>query len=245
MKVLVIGATSAIATATTRQLVARGDMDLHLVARKGSQLKALGEDLKIRGAVRITTQQLDLASLGDHEECVSQAVTNLAQLDLALICHGSLGNQETDQRSADATLEQLNTNALSHISLLTHISNVMEQQQSGTIVVISSVAGDRGRASNYIYGSAKAMVSTFAEGLRNRLLGTGVHVITVKPGLVDTPMTADFKKGLLWAQPEDIATGILQAIDKKTGVVYLPKYWRLIMLIIKHLPDFIHKRLKI
>tara|TARA_E500000331_G_C17139316_1_gene661980 strand:+ start:411 stop:776 length:366 start_codon:yes stop_codon:yes gene_type:complete len=121
----------------------------------------------------------------------------------------------------------------------------MKQQQSGTIVVISSVAGDRGRASNYIYGAAKAMVSTFAEGLRNRLFGTGVHVITVKPGFVDTPMTEDFKKGLLCVQPEDIAAGILRAVDKKKSVVYLPKYWWVIIFIIKHLPNFLYKRLNI
>jgi short-subunit dehydrogenase len=121
----------------------------------------------------------------------------------------------------------------------------MEAQQQGSIAVISSVAGDRGRASNYLYGSAKAAVSTFLSGMRQRLEKRGVNVLTVKPGFVDTPMTRDFKKSALWAKPEEVARGIVRAIDRRKAVVYLPWFWSIIMLIIKHVPEFMFKRTKL
>jgi hypothetical protein len=131
------------------------------------------------------------------------------------------------------------------IEFITAAANYFENKKSGTIVVIGSVAGDRGRQSNYIYGTAKSMLSTFLQGLRNRLHPHGVQVITVKPGFVDTPMTASFKKGALWASADSIAAGIEKAIAKKSDVVYLPGFWRFIMLIICHIPEGIFKKLKL
>ena len=121
----------------------------------------------------------------------------------------------------------------------------MEAQKAGKIAIISSVAGDRGRQSNYIYGACKAMVTTFAAGLRNRLQASNVHVITIKPGFVDTPMTAHIPKGALWAQPEEVAKDIMSAFEKDKNIVYTPWFWRYIMLIIQHVPEFIFKKLKL
>jgi short-subunit dehydrogenase len=121
----------------------------------------------------------------------------------------------------------------------------MEAQGSGSIAVISSVAGDRGRQSNYVYGAAKGLVTRFLQGLRNRLAKKGVQVLTIKPGFVDTPMTAAFKKGALWAQPDDVARGILAAIENGKNEVYLPGFWWLIMAIIRHIPEPIFKKLSL
>jgi len=130
------------------------------------------------------------------------------------------------------------------ISLLTHLGNRFEQQGFGSIAVISSVAGDRGRQSNYVYGSAKAMVTTFTSGLRQRLYAKGVSVITIKPGFVDTPMTAAFKKGPLWAKPEHVAAAIV-ATERGAGEYYLPRFWWAIMMIIKNIPELVFKRLSL
>ena len=134
-------------------------------------------------------------------------------------------------------MAELKTNALSTISLLTHIANRFEAKQAGTIAVISSVAGDRSRASNYVYGSAKAMVTAFTSGLRQRLHKSHVAVVTIKPGFVDTPMTASFKKGLLWAKPDSVAEKIVQAINKRKNEVYVPAFWWAVMLVIKGIPN--------
>jgi short-subunit dehydrogenase len=142
-------------------------------------------------------------------------------------------------------VHELTTNAVSVAAILTRVANRFEQRRAGTIVVISSVAGDRGRQSNYVYGSAKAMVTAFTSGLRQRLYGSGVAVVTIKPGFVDTPMTAAFPKGPLWAKPHKIAAGIVRAVDRSATVLYLPAFWRLIMLIIRLIPESIFRRLKL
>jgi short-subunit dehydrogenase len=145
----------------------------------------------------------------------------------------------------ETSLAEFATNGTSTIALLTLIANRMQQARRGSIAVISSVAGDRGRSSNYLYGSAKAAVSTFLGGLRQRMAKHGVDVITIKPGFVDTPMTRDFKKGALWAKPEAIAAGIVKAVDKGRPVVYLPWFWFIIMTIIRSVPEFLFKRLSL
>jgi decaprenylphospho-beta-D-erythro-pentofuranosid-2-ulose 2-reductase len=121
----------------------------------------------------------------------------------------------------------------------------MKQNETGTIAVISSVAGDRGRKSNYVYGSAKGGLTIFLQGLRNALSGSGVHVLTIKPGFVDTPMTNDFTKGLLWAKPEKVAKDIKRAIDKKKNIIYTPWFWRWIMLIIRLIPESVFKKMNL
>jgi short-subunit dehydrogenase len=165
----------------------------------------------------------------------------MTDFDVVLIAHGTLSNQASCEISVEETLAEIQTNALSTVSLLTLIANRFEAKRNGTICVISSVAGDRGRASNYVYGSAKAMVTAFTSGLRQRLHKSNVAVVTIKPGFVDTPMTSEFEKGFLWAKPTVVSTKIVKAIDNKRTEIYTPSFWWLIMTIIKLTPNKIFK----
>ncbi|HET8870525.1 MAG TPA: SDR family NAD(P)-dependent oxidoreductase, partial [Aquabacterium sp.] len=167
----------------------------------------------------------------------------LGGLDGILIAHGTLTDQARAQSDVAYALSEIATNGTSVISLMSLAAQQFEKQGRGGIAVISSVAGDRGRQSNYVYGSAKALVSAFASGLRQRMHKCGVSVTTIKPGFVDTPMTAAFKKGALWAQPDQVAKDIVKAMDQGKAVVYTPGFWRLIMLIIKHIPERIFVKL--
>ncbi|MCU7374986.1 SDR family oxidoreductase [Tahibacter amnicola] len=243
-RILIIGATSAIAEATARQFAARGDA-LFLVGRDASRLKAIADDLGVRGAVRTATASLEVTDFAAHAAVLEQADRDLGGLDTVLIAHGTLSNQRECEESVETLRREFDINALSVMALLTPLANRFAAQGHGTIAVISSVAGDRGRMSNYAYGAAKAAVSAFLSGLRQRLQKSGVNVLTIKPGFVDTPMTRDFPKGALWAKPEDVAKGIVNAIDKGRSVAYLPWFWSLIMLVIKHVPEFLFKRVKL
>lgn len=243
-RVLILGATSAIAEQTARLFAARGDQ-LMLVARNTTRLQAICDDLRVRGAHACEFRVTDLVDQSLHADVIQETIQQLGGLDIVLIAYGTLGDQKGSQESVDVTMRELQTNCLSVLSLLTLLANHFEQQQSGSIAVISSVAGDRGRQSNYVYGTAKGALTIFLQGLRNRLSKVNVQVLTIKPGFVDSPMTKDFKKGLLWAKPQQIAQGILKAIDKRKDVVYLPFFWRYIMLIIKMIPEKFFKRLSL
>lgn len=243
-RVLIIGATSAIAEATARLLAERGDA-LYLVARNEARLGAIAADLSVRGSPRVGSEVLDANDFSAHEPMLARAESFLAGYDTVLIAHGTLSDQKACEGSVDLTLREINTNALSVIAMLTRIANRLEARGSGTVAVISSVAGDRGRGSNYVYGSAKALVTAFLSGLRQRLGRAGVNVVTIKPGFVDTPMTAAFDKGLLWAQPERIAQGIVRSLDRQSGTVYLPGFWRPIMLVIRSIPESLFLRLSL
>ena len=243
-RVLIFGATSAIARATARIFAERGDR-LFLVARDEGKLKATARDLQSRGAEKVDYATADLADETGFETLLGRAAEALGGLDVALIAYGTLPDQGALEGSPQATQEALHVNFTSVALLLTLLANRFQAQRSGTLAVISSVAGDRGRASNYVYGTAKGAVSLFVQGLRNRLHGSGVHVLTIKPGLVDTPMTAELKKNFLYAKPEGVAAGIVSAIDKKRDVVYLPFFWRYIMLVIRALPEPLFKRLSL
>ena len=198
-KILIIGATSAIAVHCARIWAGRGDA-LYLVARNDERLTTIAADLKVRGAAQTYTYCMDLNNTDNHAALLDAAEAALAGVDTVLIAHGTLPNQKACEQSVEETLAEIKTNSLSTISLLTLVANRFEARRAGTIAVISSVAGDRGRASNYVYGSSKAMVTAFTSGLRQRLHKANVAVVTIKPGFVDTPMTAEFKKGLLWGK---------------------------------------------
>jgi len=242
--ILIIGATSAIAKATLR-IYAEQNHNLYLVARNQEQLQTIAEDAKIRGANQVEFMACDLAELNAHQTLIENVYTSYPTLDIVLIAHGTLPNQQACQENVETALQEININALSTISLLTLLANRFETQKSGSIAVISSVAGDRGRQSNYVYGAAKGMVSTFLQGLRNRLNDSNVQVLDIKPGFVDTPMTAEFKKGPLWAQPEQVAQNIIKAINIGRNTLYTPWFWWGIMFIIRNIPEFIFKKLKL
>ncbi|MBB6187484.1 SDR family oxidoreductase [Rhodanobacter sp. MP7CTX1] len=244
LRVLIIGATSAIAEATARCYAARGAR-IFLVARDTTRLIDIAEDLRIRGATNVDHAMLDVNNQPAHAGVLEQAWQKLGGIDVALIAHGTLPDQSACESSVETALAEFATNGTSTIALLTALAPGMEAQGRGVLAIISSVAGDRGRQSNYLYGAAKAAVSTFASGLRQRLAKAGVSVVTIKPGFVDTPMTRNFRKGALWAKPDAVARGIVRAADRGSSVVYLPWFWLPIMLVIKHIPEFIFKRIKL
>lgn len=242
--ILIIGATSAIAEAAARQWAARGDT-LYLLARNQDRVQAVAEDLRVRGAAAVETALLDVADFNAHAEAVTRALETLGRIDVALIAHGTLPDQARSETDASYALREFTVNGTATITLAELIAQKLETQGHGTLAVISSVAGDRGRASNYLYGAAKAAVSTYLSGLRQRLSSRGINVLTIKPGFVDTPMTAPFKKGLLWAKPEQVARGIVRAIDKRRAVVYLPWFWAGIMAVIRGIPEFVFRRVQL
>jgi len=243
--ILILGATSAIAEATARRFAASGAR-FYLVGRNAEKLAAITRDLEIRSGRPVQGESLDLDLLEQHPALLDRAAQALGGIDIALIAHGTLPDQITCQQSVVMMLAAIHTNALSVTSLATLLANSFEARGQGVLVAIGSVAGDRGRQSNYVYGAAKGMVGLFLQGLRNRLNGKGIRVITVKPGFVDTPMTAAFeKKGLLWAQPDQIARGIVAAVEHRRDVVYLPWFWRWIMTVIRHIPEGVFKRMKL
>lgn len=242
-KILIIGATSAIAENTARLWAKDGDR-LYLIARNDERLQMMAKDLSLRGAESIHTQLLDLNDFTRHAAAIDEAIKTLDGIDIVLIAHGSLGSQKASEQDFNLALQELNTNAISVISLLTHLANRFESQQHGTIAVIGSVAGDRGRQSNYVYGTAKGVVAIFLQGLRQRLQKSGVDVLTIKPGFIDTPMTKAFKKGMLWSKPTVVANSIYNAIKKHRQVIYVPWFWSVIMMIVGLIPERIFRRLK-
>jgi decaprenylphospho-beta-D-erythro-pentofuranosid-2-ulose 2-reductase len=242
-KVIIIGATSAIAEATARLYAQRGDC-LYLFARNEERLKSLSLDLMVRGAKAVSFSKFEASDFNSHGTLVSQAIQSLGGVNVLLIAHGTLPDQNICEENFDLILKEINTNGISVISFLTHIIPYFKKAGKGTIAVISSVAGDRGKRSNYIYGSAKGMISIYLQGLRSRLYHSNIHVITVKLGFVDTPMTAQFKKGLLWVKPDSVAKGIFKAVENNWNEVYLPWYWMVIMRIIKSIPEQVFKKIK-
>jgi short-subunit dehydrogenase len=243
-KILIIGATSLIAEHCARLWAVRGDA-LYLVARNEERLKAIASDLKAKEAAQIYTYHMDLNEMDNHITMLDKAELALGNIDTVLIAHGTLSNQKNCERSVIEAIAEIQTNALSIISLLTLITNRFETKRNGTIAVISSVAGDRGRISNYVYGAAKAMVTTFTSGIRQRLHKANVAVVTIKPGFVDTPMTAHFKKGPLWVKPDFVSAKIVKAIDQRKDEVYIPSFWWFVMAAIKMIPENIFKRFNI
>ena len=243
-RILIMGATSAIAEATARKFAARGDA-LFLVARNAQRLQAVADDLQLRGAHTVQAYLLDACEIDSYPTMLDAAMAQMGGIDAALIAHGTLSDQLACQASTDLLRQEFTTNAVSFMALCTHLANRFEAQRHGVIAVISSVAGDRGRQSNYVYGAAKAAVTAFTSGLRQRLYPQGVRVVTVKPGFIATPMTAAFKKGVLWASPEAVARSIVHAIDRGAPVVYTPWFWRPIMWIVASVPEFIFRRLRI
>ena len=244
-RILVIGATSAIATACCRLWAEQGH-EFFLVARDAEKLQQTAQDLEARGAKSVNSFTMDVLDTPQHALMLQQCISTHRQIDIALVAHGTLPDQTACEQDAELALQEFSINGSSVISLLSLLAEQFTLQRCGSLAVISSVAGDRGRPSNYLYGSAKAAVSAFCEGLHARLFKIGVHVITIKPGFVDTPMTQGLTlPNALVVPPEYVAKQIVSAINNKKAVLYTPRFWALIMLIIRSIPNFIFKRLNL
>jgi decaprenylphospho-beta-D-erythro-pentofuranosid-2-ulose 2-reductase len=230
MRILILGASSLLAHEAAKNF-ARDGAELVLVARSPQKLAAVQGDLCVRGAKAVETIEADLADVTRHQDLIEAALKPFSGLDAVLIAYGTLGDQQQSERNVQVALQEFHNNC--------------EQQGRGCIAVISSVAGDRGRQSNYVYGAAKGALTIFSQGLRNRLAKKGVAVVTIKPGMVDTPMTAHMRKGRLFADPKIVGQEIYQAIVKRKDVVYVPAYWRYIMWIIKSIPESRFKKMNI
>jgi decaprenylphospho-beta-D-erythro-pentofuranosid-2-ulose 2-reductase len=243
-RILALGATSAIAEATLRLFAERG-AHLFLVARNPDKLAAVAADLQTRGAAGVATHVMDLDDTTAHPAVLAAAAENLGTIELALLAHGVLGDQEQAEASYPVAEAILGTNFLAPVSLITWLANYFEASHQGTLAVISSVAGDRGRKSNYVYGASKGALNIFLDGVRNRIDRAGVHVLTIKPGFVATPMTSHLPQNALFAQPSKVAAGIVKAVAKRKDVVYVPAFWAIIMLIIRMVPRSIFKKLNL
>jgi short-subunit dehydrogenase len=233
MRILVLGATSAIAQAAARRWAARGD-ELLLVARNAGRLSAVADDLRTRGGkVETMAQDLDDAAL------YAPLVERAGRLDVVLLAHGVLGDAtDTDPEALERVLR---TNLVGPVQLLTLLAARL--QKGACVAAISSVAGDRGRAKNGVYGASKAGLDAFLSALRQRLSKAGVRVLTLKPGFVDTPMTAAMPKSPLFTSAESVGRGLVRAVDRGSDVVYLPWWWRFIMLVTRSIPERIFKKL--
>ena len=241
-KILVLGATSGIAEATCRIWAAQG-ASLFLVARNAEKLAAVAADLKTRGAAYVDFSVADLDDTDRHPALLTHAINSLGGMDIAYLAHGILGDQPTCERDFNAAAQVLHTNFMSPVSLLTWLANYCVQRHAGVIAVLSSVAGERGRKSNYIYASSKAGLTAFLSGLRNRIDREGVTVITIKPGPVNTSMTAHMN--IRKADVNKVASTIVKAIDKRVDTLYVPSIFLPIMFIVRHIPERIFKKLNL
>ncbi|MBX7136664.1 MAG: SDR family oxidoreductase [Oligoflexia bacterium] len=244
MKIAVFGATSAIAQAACRIWAGRG-AEFLLAGRSADRLEAVKGDLTVHGAQTVVVCCCDLSDTSRHAEIIEQGERAIGPFDLVLIAYGTLPDQALAETDFLQAQNAINTNFLSVVSLLTELAKRMETRHSGTLAVISSVAGDRGRQSNYVYGAAKGGLSIYLAGLRNRLFHKGVKVLTIKPGFVDTPMTAAIKKGPLFVKPAVLGAGIVRAVDRGSDVAYLPWFWMPIMWIIRSIPEGVFKRMRL
>lgn len=241
-RVVIFGATSAVAVEVGR-IYAQERAHILLVGRREQALNDIAVDLETRGALQTTALVYDLADFTRHDELISAIFDNIDEPNTFLFANGTLPDQKACEESYDHALVAIEQNALSQISLLTRLANVVEQRKAGTIAVITSVAGDRGRQSNYIYGAAKGFLTRYIEGLGHRLAKSGVKVVDIKPGFIDTPMTKHLDKGgPLWATPEQVAEDIVKAINKGKHVKYTPWFWYFIMMVIRCVPTTIFKK---
>ena len=243
-KILVLGATSGIAEATCRIWASQG-AQLFLVARNPEKLEAVAADLRARGAAYVGTAVADLDDTDKHADLLSHAINSLTGMDVAFLAHGILGDQFRAEQDFNHAAQIIHTNFVAPVSLLTWLANFCVLRHTGTLAVISSVAGDRGRKSNYVYGSSKAGLSAFLGGLRNRIDREGVTVLTIKPGPVRTAMTANMKGSEKFADPNKVAAAIVKAIDSKADNLYVPSFFQPVMFVIRNIPDRLFKRLNL
>jgi decaprenylphospho-beta-D-erythro-pentofuranosid-2-ulose 2-reductase len=238
-RIAIFGATSAIAQRIARLYAERG-ASFFLAARNEHRARAVADDLLARGAERAEISLGDLDDSSRHEELLNDAYTVFPEIDLLIVAHGVLGSGDAGPEDVERILR---TDLVAKAALLTRIAQRLEKQKSGTLVTLSSVAGDRGRGVNPAYGAAMAGLTAFLSALRQRLYRSGARILTVKPGFVDTPMTQHLENKPLAATPEVVARDIVRAVDRGRDVVYTPFVWRIVMLVVRALPEWLFKRL--
>lgn len=244
---VILGATSTIAIATARLLAARGDR-LSLLARNTEALSEVAADLRVRGASRIQTQVLDLANEADPQDVLDELAADGDVIDGILIFYGILGDQAEAERNLTHARDILRVNFTSASDWIMSGAKLLETQSEGVLLAISSVAGDRGRRSNYVYGAAKAGLSVLMQGLAHKWAAKSkkLRAVNMKLGFVDTPMTDGIEKsGPLWAQPEEIARIIVKALQRGGPNIYGPWFWRWIMLAIRVTPSFVFNKVNL
>jgi len=243
-RILITGATSAIAQAAARHFAADGASFL-LVGRDADKLTAVADDLRARGAKEVKSEAFDLLDLARCSRLIADTVEQLGGLDALLVAQGTLPDQAACESNPIQALREFSLNAMGPMTLLLRAAEHFETQRSGCLAAITSIAGVRGRKSNYIYGSAKAAVSTFLEGLRDRMSPAGVAVVDIRPGFVDTPMTLHLPKNVLYATPASVGARIHRAMLAGEAVVYTPWFWRWVALAIRLIPRSIFAKLPI
>lgn len=245
-KIVIVGATSAIAEHCARLWITGKSVDLTLVGRNATRLESIAADLRVRSPdTTIRVMEADFHDPKAIRETVASLSTG-GPIDIALIAHGSLPDQGECQANLQQNHDALAINAVSPVLYAEAFASHMEKADSGVIAVIGSVAGDRGRKSNYVYGAAKGLVTRYVQGMQHRFAGSGVSVVLIKPGPTDTPMTAHLKtKGAKLASVEGVAQNIVDGIARRQAVVYTPGQWRLIMLVVRLLPSFIFNKLNV
>lgn len=243
---LIVGATSAMAEHAARRFAADGDR-LLLAARNTERLNGLADDLRVRGAAAVDTlPAFDAATPDGMQDLLHALQTRKGPLDRALIAHGVLPDQAACETDPGAAARAMDINFGSVARLCVPLANRLAEQGHGTLAVVGSVAGLRGRQSNYVYGAAKGGLHLYLQGLRNRLFSKGVRVVTLLPGFVDTPMTDAFDKGPLFVSAETAGRLIHRAMVRGKGdIVYIPFFWRYILWIIRAIPEPVFKRLKL
>lgn len=240
--VLIIGAKSDIAKEVAK-VYAKNGYNLYLAGRNIQELKGFAGDIQIRNNVEVKLKEFDITDFENHEEFYKSLEPKPFGV---IVASGYMAEQKECERDWSKAFNTINVNFTGAVSILNFIANDFELRKSGFIIGVSSVAGDRGRKANYIYGSSKAAFSAYLSGLRNRLFESGVHVLTVKPGFVRTKMTQGLDlPAKLTAQPEEVARDIFNAQQNGKDVLYTKSIWRLIMLIIKLIPEWKFKRMGI
>ncbi len=244
MNTLILGATSLIAEHVAR-IYAQDTGTLILVGRNEEKLNRLGAHLLATGKTKVELHSADLTDVTKHAELINDVFSRHGRIDRVLIAFGWLPDQKEAESNIATAMEAVSVNYAAPVSLLLLLANQLEKQRSGTVGVITSVAGDRGREYSYLYCSNKAALSTFTQGLRLRMMRSKVRVIDIRPGFVDTPMTAHLKKGPLFASAENVAQGIVWAMARNRSPIYVPWFWSIIMFAVRNMPEALLYRLKV
>lgn len=245
MSLLVLGGNSAIAKSIAEKF-ASDKTDIFFAGRNIAEQERIANDFRLRYGINTWSGRFDAKDYGGHEQFLSDVLKVMPSVENVIVAFGMLGEQQKAAVDFDHALQIYQVNFMGSVSILTHLSNYLKEKRKGGIIVISSIAGDRGRQSNYIYGSAKGGLSVYCQGLRNELSKYNVNLMTVKPGFVDTPMTYGLKMPkLLLSSPEKVGRIVYKSFRKKKDIVYAPSYWRYIMMIIRSIPEKFFKKLNL